>query len=79
MPVRVQESSGATFVASSGCASVSAAYVGSEFGASQLARSVGNLENRVLLKHLVGQLVMLRDPKVRQIGKEGLELWIGLT
>src|SRR5262249_48695630 len=31
-----------------------------------------SLENRVLPKHLGGQLVMLRDPKVSQIGQEGL-------
>lgn len=31
-----------------------------------------SLENRVLPKHLGGQLVMLRDPKVSQIGEDGL-------
>lgn len=31
-----------------------------------------SLENRVLPKHLGGQLVMLRDPKVMQIGDDGL-------
>jgi dihydropteroate synthase-like protein len=31
-----------------------------------------SLENRVLPKHLGGQLVLLRDPKVSQIGEEGL-------
>lgn len=31
-----------------------------------------SIENRVLPKHLGGQLVMLRDPKVSQIGEDGL-------
>ena len=32
-----------------------------------------SVENRVLPKHLGGQLVMLRDPKLRAIGEEGLQ------
>jgi dihydropteroate synthase len=32
-----------------------------------------SIENRVLPKHLGGQLVLLRDPKLRAIGEEGLK------
>ncbi len=36
-----------------------------------------SLKNRVLPKHLGGQLVLLRDPKLREIGDEGLRLMAG--
>ena len=36
-----------------------------------------SVENRVLPKHLGGQLVMLRDPKLRALGEENLRLMAG--
>ena len=36
-----------------------------------------SVENRVLPKHLGGQLVMLRDPKLRALGEEHLRLMAG--
>ena len=36
-----------------------------------------SIQNRVLPKHLGGQLVLLRDPKLRQIGDEGLNQLAG--
>ncbi len=36
-----------------------------------------SIENRVLPKHLGGQLVLLRDPKLREIGDDGLRLLAG--